>query len=149
MQAPITAKMTITTPKGLSASVTTEKTAELTDANDPFSVKKLTTKVTSNGRTSTGIYDATSKKVTTTSATGRQTISYFDEKGRAISVEVPGLANVYYAYDERGRLISTKEGEGDEARIATISYNPDNFLVPKLCLGMPTLMLCIVQSFQA
>jgi len=36
MQAPITEKMTLTTPNGLSASVTTEKTAELTDANDPL-----------------------------------------------------------------------------------------------------------------
>jgi len=128
MQAPITKKLTITTPKGLSAEVTTKKTARLTDNNDPFSIKELTTKVTSNGRTSYSIINAVSKRVTTISAKGRRTVSYFDEKGRAISVEVPGLANAYYAYDERGRLISTTSGEGDEARTTLISYDDKGHL---------------------
>ncbi len=127
MQAPITEKMTITTPNGLSALVTTEKTAELTDAN-PLSVEKLTTKVTSNGRTSTGVYDVASKTATATSAEGRESKSFFDDKGRIIKEEVPGLANVYYSYDSRGRLTQIAEGEGDEARTALISYDDKGYL---------------------
>ncbi len=127
MQAPVTEKMTITTPNGLSALVTTEKTAELTDAN-PLSVEKLTTKVTSNGRTSTGVYDAASKTATATSAEGRESKSFFDDKGRVIKEEVPGLANVYYRYDSRGRLTQIAEGEDDEARTALISYDDKGYL---------------------
>jgi len=69
MQAPITAKMTITTPNGLSALVT--KIVDAYNANDLLSFKKLTTKVTSNGRTSTSVYETASKTVTTKSASGR------------------------------------------------------------------------------
>ncbi len=123
MQAPITAKMTITTPNGLSALVTTEKTAELTDASNPLSVAKLTTKVTNNGRTSTGVYDAASKTVTATSAAGRQSVSYMDDNGRVIKEQVPGLVEVHYSYDSRGRLAEVRQGEGELARTTTFSYD--------------------------
>ena len=126
MQAPITEKMTLTTPNGLSALVTTEKTAELTDANNPLSVAKLTTKVTSNGRTSTDIYDAASKTVTATSAAGRQSVSYTDDKGRVIKEQVPGFVDVHYRYDNRGRLIEVRQGEDTLARTTTFSYDDNS-----------------------
>jgi RHS repeat-associated protein len=132
MQAPVTEEMTITTPKGLSALVTTKKTATLLNANDPLSLRTLTTKITRNGRVSTSVYKTAYKKVTSTSAEGRQTVSYFDEFGRAINSAVPGLASVYYAYDERGRLTQVTSGEGDEARISTINYDPDSGYVAKI-----------------
>jgi RHS repeat-associated protein len=132
MQSPITRKMTVTTPNGLTSEVNTAKTVELLDDNDPLSLKTLTTKVTTNGRISTGVYEGATKTVTATSAEGRKTLSYFDDKGRIIKEEVPGLANVYYAYDERGRLIATTEGEGEEARTATIHYDPNSGYVAKI-----------------
>jgi RHS repeat-associated protein len=131
MQAPLTKRMSITTPNGLSALVTTEKTAELTDAN-PLSVEKLTTKVTTNSRASQSVYDASNKTLTSTSAAGRQSVSYFDDKGRVVKETVPGLANVYYTYDSRGRLTQIIEGEGDEARTTLISYDPETGYVTKI-----------------
>ena len=45
---------------------------------------------------------------------------------------MPGLADVFYTYDNRGRLTQVTEGEGDEARIATISSDPDSGYVAEL-----------------
>lgn len=72
MLAPITEEMTLTTPNGLSAVVTTKKFAEFTDANNLLNVEKLTTRVTRNGRSSTTVYETAEKKVISTSAAGRQ-----------------------------------------------------------------------------
>jgi RHS repeat-associated protein len=132
MQAPVTKSMTLTTPNGLSALVTTEKTAELAVTNDPLSLLSLTTKVTTNSRTSQSVYEAINKTVTSKSAAGRQSVSFFDDKGRVIKEQVPGLAEVSYIYDARGRLIQVTEGENDEARTTVISYDPESGYVAKI-----------------
>ena len=132
MQAPLTKRMTITTPNGLSALVTTEKTAELTDANNPLSVAKLTTKVTTNSRASQSVYDASNKTVSSKSAAGRQSVSYLDDKGRIVRETVPGLADVYYVYDNRGRLTTVIEGQGDDARALTIGYDSNSGYVAQI-----------------
>ncbi len=67
-----------------------------------------------------------------TSSEGRESKSFFDDKGRIIKEEVPGLANVYYSYDSRGRLTQIAEGEGDEARTALISYDPESGYVAQI-----------------
>jgi len=123
MQAPVTKRMTITTPGGLSGTVTTSKTVELANANDPLSLLKLTAKVTTNGRTSQSVYEAVNKTLTTLSAAGRQRVSYLNDKGRVVRETVPGLAEVSYIYDNRGRLTTVIEGQGEEARMLTISYD--------------------------
>jgi RHS repeat-associated protein len=76
--------------------------------------------------------DAAANKITITSAEGRRTTSYLDDKGRIIKEEVLDLANVYYEYDERGRVISITEGEGEAARTATITYDPNTGYVAKI-----------------
>ncbi len=45
---------------------------------------------------------------------------------------MPGLADVFYTYDNRGRLTQVIEGEDDQARTATISYDPDSGYVAQL-----------------
>jgi len=123
MQAPVTKRMTITTPGGLSGTVTTDKTVELANANDPLSLLKLTAKVTTNGRTSQSVYEAVNKTLTTLSAAVRQRVSYLNDKGRVVQETVPGLAEVYYIYDNRGRLTTVIEGQDEDARTLTISYD--------------------------
>jgi RHS repeat-associated protein len=76
--------------------------------------------------------DAAANKITITSAEGRRTTSYLDDKGRIIKEEVLDLANVYYEYDERGRLISITEGEGEAARTATLTYDPNSGYIAKI-----------------
>ncbi len=132
MQAPLTSLLTLTTPSGLSKVVSTEKTVKLAKTVDPLSLLSLTTEITTNDRTRQSVYDATNKTVTAKSAAGRKSVSIFDDKGRVIQEQVPGLADVFYTYDNRGRLTQVTEGEGDEARIATISYDPDSGYVAQL-----------------
>jgi len=128
MQAPLTSLLTITTPNGLTGVITTEKTAKLAEAGDPLSLLSLTTQITSNDRTSESVYDATNKTLTAKSAAGRKSVSIFDDKGRVIQQQVPGLAEVFYTYDNRGRLTQVTEGEGDEARTTTLSYDDKGYL---------------------
>ena len=128
MQAPFTSLLTITTPNGLTGVITTEKTAKLAEAGDPLSLLSLTTQITSNDRTSESVYDATNKTVTAQSAAGSKSVSIFDDKGRVIRKQVPGLVDVFYTYDNRGRLTQVTEGEGDEARTSTLSYDGKGYL---------------------
>jgi len=128
MQAPFTSLLTITTPNGLSGVVTTEKTAKLAESGDPLSLLSLTTQITTNDRTSQSVYDATNKTLTAQSAAGRKSVSIFDDKGRVIQQQVPGLADVFYTYDNRGRLTQVTEGEGEQARTTTLSYDDKGYL---------------------
>jgi len=128
MQAPFTKRITITTPNGLSGVITTEKTAKLAEAGDPLSLLSLTTQITTNDRTSESVYDATNKTLTAKSAAGRKSVSIFDDKGRVIQQQVPELADVFYTYDNRGRLTQVIEGEGDQARTTTLSYDGKGYL---------------------
>ncbi|WP_353572692.1 RHS repeat-associated core domain-containing protein [Candidatus Albibeggiatoa sp. nov. BB20] len=125
IQAPFTEKMTITTPNGLKGEVKAEKTVWLSNKDDPLSLISLSNTMTINGRRSSSVYDATNKKLTSTSAAGRRTTSYYDDKGRIIREETYGLAKVYYSYDERGRLTQITEGDGNEARTVTFSFDPN------------------------
>jgi hypothetical protein len=89
MQAPFAEQTTITTPGGLTSKVNLEKTAVLFDTNNPFSVATLTTKVTTNGRTSSSVYESAANKITTTSAKGRRTISYLMTKDESSKKKYP------------------------------------------------------------
>jgi len=128
MQAPLTSLLTLTTPSGLSKVVTFEKTVKLAKTVDPLSLLSLTTEITTNDRTSQSVYDATHKTLTAQSAAGRKSVSIFDDKGRVIQEQVPGLVDVFYTYDNRGRLTQVIEGEGDEARTTTLSYDGKGYL---------------------
>jgi len=128
MQAPFTSLLTITTPSGLSGVITTEKTAKLAEAGDPLSLLSLTTQITTNDRTSESVYDATNKTLTAQSAAGRKSVSIFDDKGRVIRKQVPGLVDVFYTYDNRGRLTQVTEGEAEQARTTTLSYDDKGYL---------------------
>lgn len=133
MQSPLLKELTIQLPSGLTATTNASRTVELSDPSNLTQPKSITDTTTYNGtRTHTSVYQAADNKITTTSAEGRQTTSYLDDKGRLIKEEVPGLANVYYDYDERGRIISLTEGEGEVARTATITYDPDSGYVAKI-----------------
>lgn len=125
IQAPYTERMTITTPSGLRGEVQKEKTVQLNNVDDPLSLRSLSTRIKVNGRSSSSTYDAINRKLTSISAAGRRTTSYYDDKGRIIREETYGLAKIYYTYDPRGRLIQITEGDGNDARTVTFSFDPD------------------------
>ncbi|MCP4699509.1 MAG: hypothetical protein GY862_22075, partial [Gammaproteobacteria bacterium] len=126
MQAPVTESLTVSTPGGLTTSISSQHSVTLNAEEDLSRPETVTTATTVNGRTSTSIYDAAAHAITYTSPENRQSISHLDAKGRVTQTQTPGLTDVFYTYDDRGRLTVITEGEGEKARITTIEYDPDS-----------------------
>jgi RHS repeat-associated protein len=129
MQAPVPSSLTIRTPSGLTSSLTTTRTATLSDPNNLLSLIDQTDTVTLNGRTYTSSYDGSLRQLTDTSPAGRQTITLLDPQGRVLQRQVTGLEPVSFTYDARGRLSTMTQGTGGAARSSTFTYNPQGFLV--------------------
>lgn len=126
MQSPLPARLTVTTPKGLVATITTAR--KPFNEDNPDILDGFIEQITVNGHTSESVYDVSNKTITVTSATNRQSISYLDDKGRVVREHIPALADVHYSYDNRGRLIETRVGEGTDARTTKISYDENGYI---------------------
>ena len=124
LMVPLPQSRTLTTPGGLSATATTERTVTLTNPDDPLTLTKQTDRTTVNGRTTTQVYTQTPRTRTVTSPEGRLTTSSLDAQGRVVHVEVPGLAATQFAYDARGRVSTVSQG----ARMSTWAYNANGYL---------------------
>lgn len=115
MRVPVTKKLTITSPQGLSSEVTRERTLEMADPEAPFGITKMTDVVTENGRTYTTTYDIDKDKqmvtITSTTPEGRETISILDWHGRVIEESTPGLAPIKYSYNAKGHLERVEQGD--------------------------------------
>ena len=120
---PVPEETTITTPAGLKATLTTQRSAVLEDLRDPLSHTQLSNTVTVNGRTSTAIYDASSHQWTATSAQGRTSTTRLDDNGRPEQSQVADLAALDYRYDERGRLSALIAGDGADQRSTHMAYD--------------------------
>jgi RHS repeat-associated protein len=119
MLAPVTSKVTTTTPGGLVSITTNTRTVALADPNYPLSVQTITEDTTVNGRTSRAAYDAATRTWTRTSPSGRRSIVTLDASGRVARTEVPGLEPATTAYDARGRPSTITQG----SRVQTFSYD--------------------------
>jgi len=107
LKAPIPYEVTMTTPSGLSSTVTTTRSVDL---QNQLSVLTQTDTVSLNGRTTTSVFDGTARTMTTTSPAGRVTTSRLDSLGRTISQEIPDLSAIQFGYDARGRLSTLSQG---------------------------------------
>ena len=128
MLAPIARSVTLQNAGGLTQTITTTRTATLSDPLNLLSLTKLTDTVTLNGRTFTSVYDGATRTATSTSAAGRQGNAVIDSLGRVVQSQVAGLLANDLTYDTRGRLASVTQGAGVEARMATLSYNTGGYL---------------------
>ncbi|MFO1418836.1 MAG: PKD domain-containing protein [Methylotetracoccus sp.] len=122
MQAPQLRSATITTA-GLTQTIASEQTVALNDPRDIFSIKSLSEKVTVNGLSSTTIYDAASRTLTTTSPAKRSAKTTFDDKGRVVQVEAPGLPTAIYHYDAFGRVDQATLRSGHDERTVGAEYD--------------------------
>jgi RHS repeat-associated protein len=127
MQAPIVKSLT-TASGGLTATQTTAVTVSPSNVTDLTKLTQLTTTIARNGRSSTTVYDAASRTLTTTSAAGRVGRTVLNVQGRVIEAGVTGLAPATFSYDARGRLTSLTQGSGTEARVTTYTYDAAGFL---------------------
>jgi YD repeat-containing protein len=127
MQAPVVQSLTTTTG-GLTLTLSSTRTAALTDANDPLSLTGLTETVTVNGKTSRSVFDAASRTTAYTSAAGRQSASIFDAAGRLTQRRTSEILPVDLAYDAQGRLAAVSQGSGEEKREVVFAYNAAGYL---------------------
>ena len=123
MQAPVATSVILKTPAGRTRTITTTRTAMLSDPNNLFSLTKLTDTVTDNGVVSTREYDGTSRVWTGTTADGRSGTLKVDALGRMTQVQTAGLAPVDFAYDGHGLLSTVTEGAGATSRTTNLTYN--------------------------
>jgi RHS repeat-associated protein len=119
--APLSKQTTFKTPSGRVATVSSSRTVELSNPDDPLSIQTLTDTVEFNGRISTTTYDAVNRKIYYKSAAGRQSVLTLDEQGRTIQSEIPGLEPVRFSYGDRGQLLSVQQADQ-----TLLSYQYDN-----------------------
>jgi RHS repeat-associated protein len=124
MAAPVTTSLTITTPGGLTSTLTETRTATLSDPNNPLSLTSETDTVTLDGQSDTTVFDAATSTVTETSPAGRVVTSVLDAKGRVIETDLPGQTAVQFTYDGKGHLITVTQGN----RTETFNYDATNKL---------------------
>jgi hypothetical protein len=110
MQAPLVENITVTTPiNALELSIASERTVDLADISDPWSLVSITDQITVNGAVNpyithiedTGVDEWT---VTSTTPMGKWGITKVNDKGRPISQEMPVFYPVAYEYDTLNRL---------------------------------------------
>jgi RHS repeat-associated protein len=128
MQSPISKSLSVTTPGGLSYAQTANSNVTLEFNDEPLSLLTLTDTVNVNGRTSTGVYNATSRTYTVTSPEGRQRTTTLDALGRVIQYQDTGLEPIHYSYDTRGHLDGISTGVSPDDRVYTFTYNAEGFL---------------------
>jgi RHS repeat-associated protein len=121
MQAPVGQNGSVTTPDGLSASVSGTRITTLSDPADLLSLSSQTDTVTLNGRTITRAWDAATRTLTDTSPEGRQTRTVLDEQGRPIQQQLGNLTATEFSYDANGRLDGIAQG----SRVSSIAYDSD------------------------
>ena len=125
MQAPVGASLTIDTPGGVSASLTGERSATITDPNDPLSLSTQTDTVTVNGRTVTRSFDTLTNTVTDTTAAGRGSTTVLDTEGRPTLFQTGSLTALQLSYDAEGRVGTVTRG----GRTSTMGYDASGDLV--------------------
>ena len=85
MRAPYVAHSTVTTPDGRTQGRANERTVELKQPADPFSVETLSDETTINGKTSRREYDGATRTLTSTSAESREVSTTYDAKGHPVT----------------------------------------------------------------
>src|SRR5262249_10753550 len=91
--APFVTSITIRTAAGQTYfTQTASRSATLSDPNNPLSLRTQTERVTTNGHTTTTVYDGLARTITATDAAGKQTIMSFDEHGRLAGDRTTNLA---------------------------------------------------------
>lgn len=119
---------TMSTPSGLTSTLTVNRSVALADPVNPLSLTNLTDITGINGQNYTQIFDAKSRQITQLTPAGRRAITTLDEHDRAVKLEVPGLNPISLSYDGQGRLAGFAQGTGAEARVSNVDYNPEGWV---------------------
>ena len=124
MQALTTQDITVNTPDGTTATLTSSRDATLSDPNDPLSLLTQTDTFGLNGRNFTSAYTAGTQTFTDTTPDNRTRTSTVDAQGRVTSQQIGTLTPKQFSYDTEGRLETLTQG----SRVSTMSYTTDGEL---------------------
>jgi RHS repeat-associated protein len=128
MQAPLPKSMSLTTPGGLTQTLTISRDIELADPSNPFSLLTQTDHITVNSAAATKRYDAAARTITTTDATGMMSISTLDALARVVAIQHDSaLDPIRFTYDDAGRLMRAEQG----AESLTFGYDSRNQVVSR------------------
>ena len=128
MRSPFESKSTISTPGGLVSTVQLAQSAILSNPADLMSLVSLTETGSINGRTSTSVYQASTRTSTWTSAGGRVATQTIDPQGLTVASQFGGLASTTMTFDALGRLATMIAGSGAEQRTTTFTYDSSGYL---------------------
>jgi YD repeat-containing protein len=83
--------------------LTLSQTRSYTLSGDPsHPVTSATSTFTLNGRTSSSLFNGSSRSVVQTSPAGRTLTSHYDARGHLAGTEIPGLTPIAFSYDTTG-----------------------------------------------
>ena len=122
--APIASSAVITTPGGLEMTLSKARTVVLNDPHNPLSVASLTETTRMNGRTSTSVFNAAARTITSTTPANRRTVTTLDARGRPISVQIGTQTPTTFQYDAQGRVIVRAHG----ARETSFTYDAHGYV---------------------
>jgi RHS repeat-associated protein len=124
LDVPFDKTSTVTTPGGLSLQTQASKGASLSNADDPLSLTSFTNTSIVNGRTSSSVYNASTRRFTNTSPAGRISTGDIDSQGRPVRTEVSGITPTTFTYDVFGRISTSQQG----TRTWQYAYNSDGYV---------------------
>lgn len=119
MQVPVTTSAIRKTPSGLTSEIATQRTAKVSDTNNPLSLVAQTDLVTINDFVTTTTFNVATMTATEISAAGRVGSVKYDGRRLPLQENKPGQSPIYYTYDSRGRLTGVKQDE----RTTSMSYD--------------------------
>ncbi|NJL29801.1 MAG: RHS repeat-associated core domain-containing protein, partial [Thermoanaerobaculia bacterium] len=123
MAAPITKSITLRTPGGLERTETFERRVTLADPGDPLSLTREENLKIVAGKTTTQVYDAATRRLTTTSPEGRTWEVELNAKGRVVSGRLGDLEPVRVEYDTEGKPVAIRQGTGEAERFFMLGFN--------------------------
>ena len=123
MQAAFIGSERVTMPSGLLKETSRVRTAVLIGESDPFSIFQLTETVTTNGLSSSSLYDGPTRTVTDFSAGFRQRVTELDEQGRVTRIAKNGLAPTTYSYGADGRIHEVVQDPDGTPRTIRMTYD--------------------------
>ncbi|MBC8212879.1 MAG: PKD domain-containing protein [Gammaproteobacteria bacterium] len=111
MLSPVLKSLTVTSPGNITRSITSSRTATLTDQSDLLSLQNLQHTLTENSQTYVYDYDAATRSFTTTTPAGHQTVTQLDTLGRAVNIALgTGVDPIVKTYDVNGRIVQARQG---------------------------------------
>jgi RHS repeat-associated protein len=112
-------------PAGLTTSIGINKANVVSDPSNPLSLVSQTISKTVNAKTSTSVFNATTRTLTLTSAAGRQTQIIVDTKEHPVQMNDPNLSSTQISYDANGRTSQILKGA---THLTSYTYDSNGYV---------------------